>query len=164
MKRQFFRAWFYLRMGYSIYWAFAFMGINVMTVTYFLAIEKAPFLKEIFPSFVEYVIFLVIVGVPILVFTGFLHYKKVRGYASEAEVNTENNPYVYKLNPGYQKEVIFPFFLLVTRLLVKLANNEKLDEKDKKIVSKLEKQFDILLKGGYVGLEKRQVSFGTDKD
>ncbi len=164
MKRQIFRAWFYLRMGYAIYWAFAFMGINVMTVTYFLAIEKAPFLKEVFPSFVEYVIFLVVVGVPILVFTGFMHYKKIRGFASEAEVNTENNPYVYKLSPGHQSNVVFPFYLLVTKLLVKLANNEKLDEKDQKIISKLEKNLDILLKGGYVGLEKRQVSFGTDKD
>jgi len=164
MKKQIFRAWFYLRQGYSVYWSFAFMGINVMTVTYFLAIEKAPFLKEVFPSFVEYILFLVIVGVPILVFTGFMHYKKIRGYASEAEVHTENNPYIYKLSPGFQSNVIFPFYLLATRLLVKLANNEKLDEKDQKMISKLEKNLDILLKGGYVGLGKRQVSFGKDKD
>jgi len=131
---------------------------------YYLAIEKAPFLKEVFPSFVEYIIFLVLAGIPILVLTGFIHFKKVRGYASEAEVHVENNPYIYKLTPGVQSNVVFPFYVLVTRLLVKLANNEKLDEEDQKIISKLEKNLDILLKGGYVGLEKRKVSFGTDKD
>jgi len=99
-----------------------------------------------------------------LVLTGFMHFRKVRGYASEAEIHVENNPYIYKLSPGFQSIAVFPFYLLVTRLLVKLANNEKLDEKDQKIISKLEKDINILLKGGYVGLEKRKVSFGTDKD
>ncbi len=55
-KRAGFRAWFYLRMGYSIYWSFLIMGINTLTVTYFLAIERAPFLQVIFPTFLHYVV------------------------------------------------------------------------------------------------------------
>ena len=83
-KRAGFRAWFYLRMGYSIYWSFLIMGINTLTVTYFLAIERAPFLQVIFPTFLHYGVIMVIVAVPILALTGFIHYKKIPGYKSEA--------------------------------------------------------------------------------
>ena len=46
-----FRAWFYFRNGWSTYFAFIFAAINTLTVTYFLAIERAPSLQAIFPSF-----------------------------------------------------------------------------------------------------------------
>jgi len=150
-KRTGFRAWFYLRMGYSIYWSFLFMGINTLTVTYFLAIEKAPFLKEIFPSFLHYAIVLFLVGIPILVFTGFIHYKKIPGYKSEAEVQIEQNPYVYKLPPGFWLHVVIPHFRLQSDLLMKISNNEKFTEKELEKMKKLQEKMDILLKGGYVG-------------
>ena len=138
-------------MGYSIYWAFLFMGINTLTVTYFLAIDRAPFLKEIFPSFLHYAVVIIIIGIPILVLTGFVHYKKIPGYKSEAEVNVESNPYTYKLSPGFWLHVIMPFYLLSSKILVKLSNNEKLTDDELKEISKLQKKMDHLLKGGYVG-------------
>ena len=48
-----FRAWFYFRNGWSMYFAFMFAAINTLTVTYFLAIERVPFLTTIFPSFIH---------------------------------------------------------------------------------------------------------------
>ena len=154
-KKTGFRAWFYLRMGYSIYWAFLFMGINTLTVTYYLAIERAPFLKEIFPSFLHYAIILLIIGIPILVLTGFIHYKKIPGYKSEAEITVESNPYVYKLPPGFWLHVIMPYFRLQSDLLMKMSNNEKLTEKKLEEMKKLQEKMDILLKGGFVGDTKR---------
>ncbi len=163
-KRTGFRAWFYLRMGYSIYWAFLFMGINTLTVTYYLAIERAPFLKEIFPSFLHYAVVIIIIGIPILVLTGFVHYKKIPGYKSEAEVNVESNPYVYKLPPGFYLHVIMPFYLLTSKILVKLSNNEKLTDDELKEISELQKKMDHLLKGGYVGDKtKKRTSFDLSK-
>ena len=51
-----FRGWFYFRMGWSTYFVFLLAAINTLTVTYFLAIDNYPFLKDIFPSFEQYVV------------------------------------------------------------------------------------------------------------
>ena len=61
-----FRAWFYFRQGWSTYFAFIFAAINTLTVTYYLAIENYPFLKTIFPSFEQYILIVVLVGIPLL--------------------------------------------------------------------------------------------------
>ena len=158
-KRTGFRAWFYLRMGYSIYWAFLFMGINTLTVTYYLAIERAPFLKEVFPSFLHYAIILIIVAIPILVLTGFVHYKKTPGYKSEAEVTVESNPYVYKLPPGFWLHVVMPYFRLQSEILMKVTENKKLTDEEIKKMAELQKKMDHLLKGGYVGSAGKIKSF-----
>ena len=68
-----FRAWFYFRQGWSVYFAFIFAAINMLTVTYFLAIENYPALKEVFPSFGQYILITVIIGVPLLVSVGYAH-------------------------------------------------------------------------------------------
>lgn len=139
------------------------MGINTLTVTYFLAIDRAPFLKEIFPSFLHYAVVIIIIGIPLLVLTGFVHYKKIPGYKSEAEVNVESNPYTYKLSPGFWLHVIMPFYLLTSKILVKLSNNEKLTDDELKEISKLQKKMDHLLKGGYVGDKSKKTSFDLSK-
>ena len=65
-----FRGWFYFRMGWGTYFAFIFAAINTLTVTYFLAIENYPFLNVIFPSFIQYVLIITSIGVPLLVLIG----------------------------------------------------------------------------------------------
>ncbi len=162
-KQSLFRWWFYARQGYQTYFAFAFIGINTLTVTYYLAIERAPFLQAIFPTFSIYVAIVLVIGMPVLVLTGFFHYKKVPAYKSEAEVNIENNPYTYKIPPGWMLYVGMPFNLLVTKLLVKLSNNEKFSEPDRTEISKLQKNIERLLQGGYVGDKNRTLAFDLDK-
>jgi len=158
-----FRYWFYLRQGYTVYFTFLIAGVNVLTVTYFLAIDKAPFLKEIFPTFPIYVAYAVLLGVPLLVFIGYLHFKKMPAFKSEAEVNIENNPYNYRIPPGWWTEAVFPFYLLTTKILLKLSNNEKLTEAEIKNLDELQKKFVHLLEGGYVGNKKRKLSFDLNK-
>ena len=88
-----FRAWFYFRQGWSTYFAFVFAAINTLTVTYYLAIENYPFLKSFFPSFEQYILIVVLVGIPLLVLVGYAHYKKTPSYRAEADVWVESNPY-----------------------------------------------------------------------
>ena len=57
-----FRGWFYFRQGWSVYFAFIFAAVNTLTVTYFLAIENYPILKEVFPSFSHYIEIVVAIG------------------------------------------------------------------------------------------------------
>lgn len=153
-----FRAWFYFRQGWSTYFAFVLAALNTMVTTYYLAIKDIPFLKAIFPTFAHYIIIMVTIGVPILVLVGYMHYKKTAAYSAEADINVESYPYWYKLPPGWNAEVLFPLYLTQMNLLVKLARNEKLTEEDNNKINELQKNLDILIKGGYVGNPKRKPS------
>ncbi len=154
-----FRLWWYTRQGYQNYLAFFLVGINTLTVTYFLAIERAPFLESVFPTFLSYVIILMGIGLPMLAVIGYIHFKKVPGYGAQASSTVENNPYVYKLPPGWNKNVNMPYFLLQSKILMKIAQNEKVSEEEKNELKTLQKKMDVLIKGGYVGVKKGQRAF-----
>ena len=150
-----FRLWFYLRTGYSVYFTFIFASVNVMTVTYYLAIENLPILKQVFPDFASYVLTQIIIGIPVLIFIGWLHFRRSTAFKSEAEIALENNPYYFKLAPGHTSKVVMPFYLMTTRMLVKISRNEPISDEELKKIKGLEEQMEHLLKGGYVG-EYRQ--------
>ena len=98
MKRNLaFRSWYYFRNGWSTYFAFIFAAINTLTVTYFLAIERYPFLHDIFPTFLHYVVILCLTGIPILILVGYAHFKRTSAYRSEADIGMEVNPYFRRI-------------------------------------------------------------------
>ena len=106
-----FRGWYYLRVGWTTYFAFLFAVVNTSVVTYYLAIEEAPFLQAIFPSFLAYIGILTAIGLPILIIAGYLHFQRSRAYGSEAEIATETNPYFYKIIEEFEKISGFPILL-----------------------------------------------------
>ena len=127
-KNLIFRSWFYFRQGWSIYFAFIFAGINTLVTTYYLAIEKSSFLKEVFPSFGLYVFTLVTLAIPILVTIGYIHVKRSKAYKAEIDVQFEVNPYFKKML--LNSEEILRQQSIVSDILIKLAKNEKLTEKE----------------------------------
>jgi len=134
-----FRGWFYLRIGWSTYFAFVFAAINTLTVTYFLAIEKAPVLQEIFPTFVQYVLIVVSIGMPILIAVGYVHYKKSPAYRSEADIWIESNP--YQARWLVNTEIILKLNLKFTELLTKLSKGETLSDQELKEITDLQNEF-----------------------
>jgi len=138
-KSPFFRAWFYFRNGWSLYFAFIFAAINTLVVTYYLAIDKIPFLLDFFPSFGHYVAVTVLLGVPILVIMGFVHYKKSPAYRSEATIGFETNP--YSRRNLINSEINLELNLMILNLLSKLSNNEKLNEDE---LNKIQESSNIL--------------------
>ncbi len=138
-KNVFFRSWFYFRQGWSVYFAFIFAALNTLIVTYYLAIENAPFLKSIFPSFVEYVITLVAIGIPLLVIVGYAHYKRTSAFRSESEIASESNPYMARLVSN--SEMLFQLNLKMIHLMIKLVNDEKISESELNEVVKLQTEF-----------------------
>ena len=154
-----FRAWFYLRMGYTNYWAFVLVSVNTLTVTYYLAIEKAPFLQIIFPTFTHYIIIIGLIAVPVLVLTGYSHFRKIPGYKADAEIGQESNPYLYKLPPGFWLSVIMPYFRLQSELIMKLIEKKSLNEEEMKKMQELQNKMDHLIKGGYVGPKDKVKKF-----
>tara|TARA_B100000029_G_scaffold39557_1_gene36932 strand:+ start:329 stop:781 length:453 start_codon:yes stop_codon:yes gene_type:complete len=139
-----FRGWFYFRQGWSVYFAFIFAAINTLTVTYFLAIENYPFLKEIFPSFLHYIIIVPLVGIPLLVFIGYAHYKRTASFKAEADINIEANPHFRRIL--INTEVLLPSYVKLLELIVKLSQNEKLSQEDMTQISKLKNELDDHIK------------------
>ena len=127
-------------------------AINVLTVTYFLAIDNYPSLQVIFPTFVHTA---VCIGVPLLVFVGYVHYKRSAAFAAEADINIESNPYWYKAPPGWNKEVVFPFYLNMINLMIKMSKNEKLTSEEIEKLSDIQKSLSTLIDGGYIGKPSR---------
>ena len=150
-----FRAWFYFRQGWTAYFAFIMAAVNMLTVTYFLAIENYPSLQGIFPTFVHYILIAVFIGVPLLILVGYAHYKRSAAYSAEADINVESYPYWYKLPPGWNKEVVFPLYLSMLNIMIKMSKNEKLspDEIDK--ITNIQKSLSSLIDGGYVAKPDR---------
>ena len=152
-----FRFWLYFRTGWMTYFAFIFSAVNTLVVTYYLAIERVPFLIELFPSFAHYVGIAVLCGVPILAAIGYTHYKRLPAYQSEVDIGVERNPYVFSLLPGKESKVVFPMYRLMTIMLLRLSNNEKLDENEITEIKKVLVDIEHLNEGGWIDKPKRMV-------
>jgi len=123
-----FRGWFYFRQGWSNYFTFVFAAVNTLTVTYYLAIEKYPFLETIFPSFLQYVVIVSGIGVPLLIFIGFAHWKKTSARKAEVDIFYEVNPYIVRVLVN--TELILRLNLALNERIIKLAQKNQLTEKD----------------------------------
>lgn len=150
-KKHGFRAWFYLRTGWSQYFAFVFAAINTLTVTYFLLIDKYPFLKSLFPTFAHYIIIISSIALPILIVIGYIHFKRIPAFSSEVDIVQTSSPYTYKLTPGWMINAQYPLYLLLTKMMLKMCNNEKFSEEEIKELTELQKKIETLLSGGSVG-------------
>ncbi len=139
-----FRGWFYFRQGWSVYFAFIFAAINTLTVTYFLAIENYPFLKEIFPSFFHYIVIVVTVGIPCLILIGYAHYKRTPSFKAEADIQVEANPHFRRTL--INTELMLSMFLEISQLTIKLSNNEKLNDNEIERLKNLQDEFQKQIK------------------
>ena len=137
-KNKGFRAWYYFRNGWSMYFALAFAAINTLVVTYYLAIEKAPILKELFPSFLHYLLIVVAVGVPLLISVGYVHYKKTSAFSNEVAVNFESNPFQRRVL--INTEINLQINIKLLELISKLNDNES-TENNSLETEKLLKEF-----------------------
>ena len=116
-----FRGWFYFRMGWSTYFAFILAAINTLTVTYFLAVDNYPALKIIFPSFEIYVLIIISIGVPLLIFIGYSHYKKTKAFRSEMDILVESNPFLRRTTVN--TDIILRFNINLINLVLKLSKD-----------------------------------------
>tara|TARA_A100001037_G_C15096963_1_gene611965 strand:+ start:533 stop:1027 length:495 start_codon:yes stop_codon:yes gene_type:complete len=149
-----FRAWFYFRQGWGTYFAFIFAAINTLTVTYYLAIENYPFLKTIFPTFEQYILIVIIIGIPLLIGIGYAHYKKTPSYRAEADVWMESNPYLAR--NLVNSEFILELNMKLTNIILNLSINQKISDEDLSKLKELQKKFSE-------HIEKRSVSNRKDQ-
>ncbi len=131
-----FRLWLYFRQGWTTYFAFIFAAINTLTVTYFLAIENYPFLIQIFPNFMLYVLTVASIGLPLLVVIGYVHFKKSPAYRSEADIAIESNPHERRML--INSETMLGMTSQLLNLMIKISEEQKLSESEKKSILKIQ--------------------------
>ena len=133
-----FRFWFYFRSGWSSYFAFILAALNTLTVTYYLAIEKYPVLQTIFPNFLQYVLIIISIGIPLLVLVGYAHWKRTPAYRSEADIWMESNPYQARMLVN--SEMILKLNLKLTMMILKQSKNESISDDELNEISDLQKE------------------------
>ena len=138
-----FRGWYYLRMGFTAYFAFILAAINTLTVTYFLAIENYSELMAVFPSFEIYILIITSVGIPTLIFVGYSHYKKTNVFKSEVDILVESNPILRRTTVNADMNLRFSIKLF--DLLLKLSKN-KVSEDELNDAKKIQNEIINLIK------------------
>ena len=135
-----FRAWYYFRNGWSLYFAFIFAAINTLTVTYFLAIENYPVLQSIFPSFLHYVVILSVTAIPLLILIGYVHWIKSGARKADIDINYEVDP--YRARTLVNSELILKINLNLIQLTTKLVSNEKFNTDEIKKIKDLQTELE----------------------
>ena len=130
-------------MGWSTYFAFILAAINTLTVTYFLAVDNYPALKIIFPSFEIYVLILISIGVPLLIFIGYCHYKKTKAFRSEMDILVESNPFLRRNTVN--TDINLRFNLRLIDLILKLSK-DTISEDELNDMEKIQKEITDLIK------------------
>ena len=122
-------------MGWSTYFAFILAAINTLTVTYFLAIDNYPVLNIIFPSFEYYILIITSIGVPLLIFIGYLHFKRTQAFKSEIDVLIESNP--YQRRNTVNAEINLRLNLKILAMMLKISRKESISESEIQEIEKL---------------------------
>ena len=138
-----FRGWFYFRMGWSTYFAFILAAINTLTVTYFLAVDNYPLLNIIFPSFEIYILIITSIGIPLLIFVGYSHYKKTEAFKSEVDILLESNPILRRNTVN--ADIILRFNINLINLVLKLSK-DTISEDELNDMKKIQKEITDLIK------------------
>ena len=157
-----FRFWYYFRQGWTTYFAFVFAAINTLTVTYYLAIDNYPILKDIFPTFGHYVGIITVVGIPLLVVIGYVHFKRSPAYKSEADVGIEANPHTRRML--INSETMLGLTLELLSLMTKISNGQKLSEDEQKSISKIQDDLSKYMKKRTTDPSKMPTIFDTQND
>jgi len=145
------RLFYYFRIGYGTYLAMFIGVINILTTTYFLAGKKIPWIHNLFPTFEIYVLTCIGLGIPIVVFVGWIHLKKIGSYTQEVAISQQYSPYNYKFPPGFNREIFGPAYLTIIQLNIKRLKGEKLTQEEIKKILALETKITELIEGGFSG-------------
>ena len=107
---------------------------------------------EIFPSFIHYVLIFVAIGVPILVTTGYAHFKRTSARKAEVDISVETNPYM--IRTLVNSEYILKLNLILSNTLLKIQTGQKLSEPEIKQISDIQNELTTFMKDRNVSKER----------
>jgi len=152
-----FRAWFYFRQGYNLYLAFVIGFASNIVILYKLGIQGNHYLDWLFPSLTVFIILGLVVAIPAGILTGLYHMKRTGAFAADAAIQTESNPYFYRIIPGKEREVFLPLWILTVRSLAKVLDQQKtMTLEERRELEDTLNRANALLEGQIVGSPKQQ--------
>jgi len=118
-----FRSWYYLQLGWQVYFSIIFAFINIITVLYAFVISDLVIFQNVFPNYATFAIFISIV-IPILcVIFGYKHIKS-RARRAEVDIRYEVDP--YQIRRTVNTQLMLQAHLILNKLIFKKKNSEKL--------------------------------------
>ncbi len=118
-----FRSWYYLQLGWQMYFSIIFAFINIITVLYAFVVSDLVILQNVFSSYTTFAIFISIL-IPILcVIFGYKHIKS-RARRAEVDIRYEVDP--YQIRRTVNSQLILQTHLILNKLILKKKNSEKL--------------------------------------
>ena len=120
------RSWYYFRIGWTTYLTFILAATNSLVVTYYLAIKELPLLEQIFPSVFHYAIIAISLLIPVMLFSGYIYFKKSPQFTSEADILIESNPHWSRIL--INTDITLFTHSKILRYLIKKYTEENLSE------------------------------------
>ena len=118
-----FRSWYYLQLGWQVYFSIIFAFVNIITVLYAFVVSDLVILQNVFPSYVTFAVFISIL-IPILCLI--FGYKHIKSRARRAEVDIRYEVDPYQIRRTVNSQLILESHLILNKLILKKKNSEKL--------------------------------------
>ena len=128
-----FRSWYYLQLGWQVYFSIVFAFINMITIFYAFVINDFVTLKSIFSNYMIFAIFISIVIPIISVSFGYKHFKSGPRRA-EVDILHEVNPYFTRRTVNSQ--LILQTYLILNKLILNKNNSQKLNNDEHTLLLK----------------------------
>ena len=118
-----FRSWYYLQLGWQMYFSIIFAFINIITVLYAFVVSDLVILQNVFPSYTTFAIFIsVLIPILCLIFG----YKHIKSRARRAEVDIRYEVDPYQIRRTVNTQLMLHAHLILNKLIFKKKNSEKL--------------------------------------
>ena len=118
-----FRSWYYLQLGWQVYFSIIFAFVNIITLLYAFVISDLVILQNVFPSYTTFAIFIsVLIPILCLIFG----YKHIKSRARRAEVDIRYEVDPYQIRRTVNSQLILQTHLILNKLILKKKNSEKL--------------------------------------
>src|SRR5919198_4676786 len=124
------------RQFYSAYIALFIAITNWITIQYKLLLEHVPFIATVFSNVWIFTIAAIIVFTIASILGGHYVHRK-RQFRLEQAVAIEENPYLYKAQPGKERDLMIPMAIMQLEAIEAIlkSNNVMTEEKKKQIES-----------------------------
>jgi hypothetical protein len=146
------------RQFYSAYIALFIAVSNWITIQYRLLLDTIPIFNILFPQVWIFLIVATVVFTVVSVLGGHYIHRK-RQFRVEQAVATEENPYLYKSEPGKERDLMIPVFILQLEAIEAiLKSHGVLTEEKKKQVDSFREQLYRLSQGLTMrGFENKEI-------
>lgn len=115
-----FRGWLYFRIGHGTYWHYFLSFAQWIVIVYTLYVAKTP-LGVFFKTMRVFVLAFVPIYLSLSLLAGYFHYRLSKAYKKEAEVTTEENPYVFRVPKGSKEEWMLRYNVFATDMMLRMA-------------------------------------------